>query len=155
MGYLNYLQWGMWSLWLFAFDQCSLVSFCYLFYFRNDSFCLACLWWVILYGKIIRTEICFVEWCENGQNLFIGVVSPYDSQVHEICEKVMGIYDNEKGFTLTVKSIDGFQGGEEDIIILSTVRSNSGGSIGFLENHNRTNVALTRARFTWLISHHE
>lgn len=83
------------------------------------------------------------------------MVSPYASQVHEICGKVMNKYDNQKGFSLTVKSIDGFQGGEEDIIILSTVRSSSGGSIGFLENHNRTNVALTRARFIWLISHHE
>ncbi|KAI3942867.1 hypothetical protein MKW92_012849 [Papaver armeniacum] len=43
-------------------------------------------------------------------------------------------------------SIDGFQGGEEDIIIISTVRSNSEGSIGFLSNLQRTNVALTRAR---------
>lgn len=83
------------------------------------------------------------------------MVSPYASQVQEICGKVMSKFDNQKGFNLTVKSIDGFQGGEEDIIILSTVRSSSGGSIGFLENHNRTNVALTRARFIWLISHHE
>lgn len=42
--------------------------------------------------------------------------------------------------------MDGFQGGEEDIIIISTVRSNRDGIIGFLSNSQRTNVALTRAR---------
>ncbi|KAL6608064.1 hypothetical protein ACP70R_041127 [Stipagrostis hirtigluma subsp. patula] len=45
-----------------------------------------------------------------------------------------------------LKSIDGFQGEEDDIIILSIVRSNSKGSIGFLADNQRTNVALTRAR---------
>ncbi|KAI3817039.1 hypothetical protein L1987_10826 [Smallanthus sonchifolius] len=55
--------------------------------------------------------------------------------------------DSKKMLTIVkVKTIDGFQGGEEDIIILSTVRSNSHGSIGFLSSPQRTNVALTRAR---------
>lgn len=47
---------------------------------------------------------------------------------------------------MKVKSIEGFQGGEADIIILSTVRCNSDGSISFASNHGRINVALTRAR---------
>lgn len=52
-----------------------------------------------------------------------------------------------KDFHVKVNTIDGFQGGEEDIIIISTVRSNKSGSVGFLSNTQRTNVALTRATY--------
>ena len=45
-----------------------------------------------------------------------------------------------------VKSIDGFQGGEKDVIILSTVRTNNRTSLEFISSPQRTNVALTRAR---------
>lgn len=76
----------------------------------------------------------------------VGIVSPYAAQVMAIQEKLGCKYDNLDGFTVKVKSIDGFQGGEEDIIIISTVRSNTTGSIGFISNLQRTNVALTRAR---------
>ncbi|KAJ4710313.1 UvrD-like Helicase, ATP-binding domain, P-loop containing nucleoside triphosphate hydrolase [Melia azedarach] len=90
----------------------------------------------------------------NGskQKISIGVVSPYSAQVATIQEKLGSKYENKDGFSVKVKSIDGFQGGEEDIIIMSAVRSNSGGAIGFLSKPQRVNVALTRARHClWIL----
>ncbi|KAI3778679.1 hypothetical protein L2E82_08062 [Cichorium intybus] len=89
---------------------------------------------------------------QSKKKLSIGVVSPYAAQVVSIEEKLRYKYEKCDGFSVTVKSIDGFQGGEEDIIILSTVRSNSRGSVGFISSPQRTNVALTRARHClWIL----
>jgi superfamily I DNA and/or RNA helicase len=85
-------------------------------------------------------------WDGSEQKLSIGVISPYAAQVVAIQEKLGRKYDNLDGFAVKVKSVDGFQGGEEDIIIISTVRCNNYGSIGFVSNRQRTNAALTRAR---------
>ncbi|KAF9609144.1 hypothetical protein IFM89_013398 [Coptis chinensis] len=60
------------------------------------------------------------------------------------------MYQNIEDFDVRVKSVDEFQGGEQDIIIISTVRSNSGGDTGFLSNFHRTNVALTRANAAYM-----
>ncbi|XP_057781571.1 uncharacterized protein LOC130999895 [Salvia miltiorrhiza] len=87
----------------------------------------------------------FKAWSSSKGNLSIGLISPYAAQVAAIQDKLQTRYDNLERFTVKVKSIDGFQGGEEDIIIISTVRSHKGGSIGFLCSPKRTNVALTRA----------
>jgi hypothetical protein len=78
----------------------------------------------------------------------IGIISPYNAQVNEIQEKVKQYtWDSNSEFSVNVRSVDGFQGGEEDIIILSTVRSNRSGNVGFLSNRRRANVAMTRARY--------
>ncbi|KAK9275807.1 hypothetical protein L1049_023077 [Liquidambar formosana] len=91
-------------------------------------------------------------WNGSKEKLSVGVVSPYAAQVVAIQEKLDRKYDNVDGFAVKVKSVDGFQGGEEDIIIISTVRSNRGGNIGFISNSRRTNVALTRARHClWIL----
>lgn len=66
----------------------------------------------------------------------IGVISPYKNQVRLINKKTI----------VDVKSVDGFQGGEKDIIIISLVRSNDNGDIGFLKDLRRLNVSLTRAK---------
>ncbi|ONM31855.1 hypothetical protein ZEAMMB73_Zm00001d040704 [Zea mays] len=78
--------------------------------------------------------------------LSIGVVCPYNAQVRAIQEKVGKACRRNDYFSVKVKSVDGFQGAEEDIIIISTVRSNGAGTVGFLSNLQRTNVALTRAK---------
>ncbi|XP_059444854.1 uncharacterized protein LOC132176609 [Corylus avellana] len=91
-------------------------------------------------------------WVGSEQKLSVGVISPYAAQVVAIQEKLGRKYDNLDGFAVKVKSVDGFQGREEDIIIISTVRSNSWASIGFLSNPQRTNAALTRARHClWIL----
>lgn len=74
------------------------------------------------------------------------MISPYSSQVAAICEKIGKRYERNDGFSVKVRTVDGFQGGEEDVIIVSTVRSNAGGFIGLVSDPNRTNVTLTRAR---------
>ncbi|KAI8537794.1 hypothetical protein RHMOL_Rhmol09G0052000 [Rhododendron molle] len=94
----------------------------------------------------------YKEWNVSNKKLSIGVISPYAAQVVAIRDKLGRKFENLDGFTVKVKSIDGFQGGEEDIIIISTVRSNSGGSVGFLSSPQRVNVALTRARHClWIL----
>ena len=89
-------------------------------------------------------------WIGSNKKLSIGVVSPYTAQVVAIKDKLGHKYESRDGFAVKVKSVDGFQGGEEDIIIISTVRSNTGGSIGFLSKPQRINVALTRARYYFI-----
>ena len=66
----------------------------------------------------------------------IGIISPYADQVKLIQEKT----------PVEVKTVDGFQGREKEIIIISTVRSNSHENIGFLKDLRRLNVAITRAK---------
>ncbi|XP_074273009.1 uncharacterized protein LOC141596682 [Silene latifolia] len=85
-------------------------------------------------------------WRHSTERLAIGVVSPYAAQVVAIEDLIGRRYDKLDNFVVKVKSVDGFQGGEEDIIILSTVRANNAGKVGFISDCQRTNVALTRAR---------
>ena len=66
----------------------------------------------------------------------IGIISPYADQVKLISEHI----------DVEVKSVDGFQGREKEIIIISTVRSNDNGELGFLNDLRRLNVAITRAK---------
>ena len=66
----------------------------------------------------------------------IGIISPYADQVKIIQDET----------PVEVKTVDGFQGREKEIIIISTVRSNDNGNIGFLSDLRRLNVAITRAK---------
>ncbi|KAF5186977.1 p-loop nucleoside triphosphate hydrolase superfamily protein, partial [Thalictrum thalictroides] len=88
----------------------------------------------------------------SGQKISVGVISPYKAQAFALQERVANGYETHSNFSVSVRSVDGFQGGEEDVIIISTVRSNGNGSVGFLSNLQRTNVALTRARYClWIL----
>ncbi|KAG6660062.1 hypothetical protein CIPAW_03G079300 [Carya illinoinensis] len=93
------------------------------------------------------------KYVHTKNEVSIGVISPYKAQVHAIEEKLnkYSTYSDE-GFSVDVRSVDGFQGGERDVVIISTVRSNGNGAIGFLSNRQRSNVSLTRARHClWIL----
>ena len=92
----------------------------------------------------------YAAWRSVKTRLSIGVISFYAAQVTAIQGRLGQKYEKRDGFTVKVKSVDGFQGGEEDVIILSTVRSNRRKKIGFISNSQRINVALTRARYVIL-----
>ena len=78
----------------------------------------------------------------------IGIITPYNGQVRlisDMLEQAGGLSEGKfKG--LEVKSIDGYQGREKELIVFSTVRANKEGEMGFLSDQRRLNVALTRAR---------
>jgi len=90
------------------------------------------------------------EWLlkERGilnSEMSIGIISPYAAQVKLIREKK----ENDESFReldIEVNTVDGFQGQEKDMIIISLVRSNEKGEIGFVSDERRLNVAMTRAR---------
>ena len=77
----------------------------------------------------------------------VGIISPYSAQVRHLKEllkqeEVLEQYQPE----IVVHTVDGFQGQESDFIVISLVRSNESGTIGFLRDYRRMNVALTRAK---------
>ncbi|XP_034196884.1 uncharacterized ATP-dependent helicase C29A10.10c-like [Prunus dulcis] len=93
------------------------------------------------------------EFTRTKKKVSIGVISPYKAQVNAIQERV-GEYSEASGtdFSVSVRTVDGFQGGEDDVIIISTVRCNEKGSVGFVSNVQRANVMLTRARYClWIL----
>ena len=73
----------------------------------------------------------------------IGIITPYLPQKYRLIEKFS---QNKQYENLRIESVDGFQGMEKKYIIISTVRSNEDGNIGFLTSKKRLNVALTRAK---------
>ncbi|XP_019934560.2 DNA-binding protein SMUBP-2 [Paralichthys olivaceus] len=71
----------------------------------------------------------------------IAVIAPYNLQVDLLRQKLSTRHPE-----LEIKSVDGFQGREKEAVVLSLVRSNRKGEVGFLAEDRRINVAVTRAR---------
>ena len=82
----------------------------------------------------------------------VGIISPYRAQV-QYMRKLVRMKESFKPFRrlISVNTVDGFQGQERDIIIISLVRANDEGQIGFLRDLRRMNVAMTRARMKLII----
>jgi ATP-dependent RNA/DNA helicase IGHMBP2 len=84
---------------------------------------------------------------KRGKKISIGIISPYKEQVQHLTlkiaeDEVLKNYLSQ----IAVKTVDGFQGQERDVIYISLVRSNDAMEIGFLSDTRRMNVALTRAK---------
>ena len=86
------------------------------------------------------------------ERIDVGIISPYRAQVQYLRRLLMK-REFFKPFRrqISVNTVDGFQGQERDIIVLSMVRSNDDGQIGFLRDLRRMNVAITRARMKVII----
>ena len=86
------------------------------------------------------------------ERIDVGVISPYRAQVQYLRRQVA-----KKEFfkpyrhLISINTVDGFQGQERDIILISLVRANTDGQIGFLRDLRRMNVAITRARMKLII----
>ncbi len=86
------------------------------------------------------------------ERIDIGLISPYRAQV----QYLRGLIKRTPFFKpfrhlISVNTVDGFQGQERDVIMISLVRSNEEGNIGFLRDLRRMNVAMTRARMKLII----
>ena len=87
-----------------------------------------------------------------GDGIDVGIISPYRAQVQYL-KKLIKKYEFFKPYRrlISVNTVDGFQGQERDVILISLVRSNDEGQIGFLKDLRRMNVAMTRARMKLII----
>ncbi len=86
------------------------------------------------------------------ESIDVGIISPYRAQVQLLRQMIKGsAFFRPFRRLLSVNTVDGFQGQERDIIIISLVRSNAEGQIGFLADLRRMNVAITRARMKLII----
>lgn len=81
-----------------------------------------------------------------GDKMSIGVITFYAKQKQNISLEIQ----NRRLNNIVVNTVDGFQGSERDVIIISCVRGGTGG-IGFLQDRQRLNVALTRAKYSMVV----
>ena len=82
----------------------------------------------------------------------IGIITPYIAQKILIQKKLRKVFNPKEVMNkLHISSVDGFQGREKDFIIVSNVRSNPNGNIGFLDDFRRLNVSITRAKYGMIV----
>lgn len=116
------------------------------------------------YGRINKTEAALTlqalhDYAERmgrtrlvNERIDFGIISPYRAQVQYLRGLIKrDDYLRPLRKQITVNTVDAFQGQERDVILVSLVRSNDEGQIGFLSDLRRMNVAITRARFKLII----
>ena len=88
----------------------------------------------------------------ENERIDFGIITPYRGQARLIRRLLkMQHYFRRLKRHITVGTVDGFQGQERDVIVISLVRDNADGNIGFLRDLRRMNVAMTRARMKLII----
>ncbi|MDE6695706.1 MAG: AAA family ATPase [Muribaculaceae bacterium] len=104
----------------------------------------------------VRTLRAYIE--KIGKQRFlderidVGLISPYRAQVQYLRALIKRTpFFRQFRHLISVNTVDGFQGQERDVIVISLVRSNDEGNIGFLRDLRRMNVAMTRARMKLII----
>ena len=86
------------------------------------------------------------------EHIDVGIISPYRAQVQYLRQQVKKRpFFKPYRSHISINTVDGFQGQERDIILISLVRANAEGQIGFLRDLRRMNVAITRARMKLII----
>ncbi|MBR5193312.1 MAG: AAA family ATPase [Bacteroidaceae bacterium] len=86
------------------------------------------------------------------ERIDFGIISPYKAQVQYLRQLVKkDVFFKPFRSLMTINTVDGFQGQERDVILISLVRANEDGQIGFLNDLRRMNVAITRARMKLII----
>ena len=116
------------------------------------------------YGRINRAEAQFtLEMLQRyfervgrqriiDERIDVGIISPYRAQVQYLRQLVRrSDYFKPLRGQFAVNTVDGFQGQERDVVVISLVRANDEGQIGFLRDLRRMNVAITRARMKLII----
>jgi len=87
-----------------------------------------------------------------SERLDVGIISPYKVQTQYLRQQIRKREEfHPLRQVISVNTVDGFQGQERDIILISLVRSNDNGQIGFLSDLRRMNVAMTRARMKLIV----
>lgn len=86
------------------------------------------------------------------ERIDFGLISPYKAQVQYLRQLIRkDAFFKPFRHLITINTVDGFQGQERDVILISLVRANEDGQIGFLNDLRRMNVAITRARMKLII----
>lgn len=86
------------------------------------------------------------------EKIDVGLISPYKAQVQYLRQLIRkDNFFKPYRSAITINTVDGFQGQERDVILISLVRANEEGQIGFLNDLRRMNVAITRARMRLII----
>ena len=116
------------------------------------------------FGRINKDEAALTLECLEGyftkigkqrileEHIDVGIISPYRAQVQYLRSLIRKrAFFKPFRHLISVNTVDGFQGQERDVILISLVRSNEEGQIGFLRDLRRMNVAITRARMKLII----